>query len=192
MPDAVAISAPVFDADGRAVAALTISGIASRYARERLVADALAVRAVAEAISVDLGYPPPADSGLDDPASAARRALEAMCDDRLGAGGRAGVARARPEPGSGHVRRPAAHPGQALGAALLPDGEHHRGDREREQHRRQHVDLDRDPALRGAEDVEREGDRGPGVEVRDHEVVDREREGEQRGRDDRRRRAAAG
>jgi DNA-binding IclR family transcriptional regulator len=88
VPDAVAISAPVFDAEGRVAAALTISGIASRYGRERLVADALAVRRVAEAISVDLGYPPPADPGLDDPASAARRALEIMCDaaaERTGA-----------------------------------------------------------------------------------------------------------
>ena len=43
VPDAVAISAPVFDASGRVVAALTIGGIASRYEREALVADALAV-----------------------------------------------------------------------------------------------------------------------------------------------------
>ena len=79
VPDAVAISAPVRDAEGRTVAALTISGIASRYGRERLLSDALAVRRVAEAISVDLGYPPPADSRLEDPASAASRALETMC-----------------------------------------------------------------------------------------------------------------
>ena len=52
---------------------------------------------------------------------------------------------------------------------------------DREQHRREHVDLDRDPALGGAEDVEREGDRRPRVEVRDDEVVDREREGERGG-----------
>ena len=32
-------------------------------------------------------------------------------------------------------------------------------DRDEEEHRRQHVDLDRDAALRGAEDVEREGHR---------------------------------
>ena len=79
VPDAVAISAPVSDAEGRTVAALTISGIASRYGRERLLSDALALRRVAEAISVDLGYPPPADSRLEDPASAASRALETMC-----------------------------------------------------------------------------------------------------------------
>ena len=80
VPDAVAISAPVFDAAGRAVAALTISGSATRYRRDQLTEDALAVRGVAEAISVDLGYPPPAGDDLDDPASPARRALEAMCD----------------------------------------------------------------------------------------------------------------
>ena len=87
VPDAVAISAPVRDAEGRTVAALTISGIASRYGRERLLSDALAVRRVAEAISVDLGYPPAADSGLEDPESAARRALETIC---VTAAGRAG------------------------------------------------------------------------------------------------------
>lgn len=80
VPDAVAISAPVREADGRAVAALTISGIASRYHRERLIADALAVRRVAAEISVDLGYPPPAGSGLGEPGSRAMRALETMCD----------------------------------------------------------------------------------------------------------------
>jgi DNA-binding IclR family transcriptional regulator len=89
VPDAVAISAPVRDAAGATVAALTISGIASRYGRERLLADALAVRRVAEAISVDLGYPPPAGPGPDDPAGAARRALETMCDVAAGRAGRA-------------------------------------------------------------------------------------------------------
>jgi IclR family transcriptional regulator, acetate operon repressor len=83
VPDAVAISAPVFDPEGRAVAALTISGIASRYSRERLVADSVAVREVAQAISVDLGYPPPAGPGLNDPSAAPRRALETMADAAL-------------------------------------------------------------------------------------------------------------
>ena len=55
VPDAVAISAPVFDAGGRVVAALTIGGIASRYERERLVADASAVMRVAATISAELG-----------------------------------------------------------------------------------------------------------------------------------------
>lgn len=80
VPDAVAISAPVFDADGRSVAALTISGIASRYERERLTDDALAVRKVAEAVSADLGHRPDAPSELADPGSRARRALDTQCD----------------------------------------------------------------------------------------------------------------
>jgi len=80
VPDAVAISAPVFDADGRAVAALTISGIASRYSRERLTADALAVTRVAESISVEAGFRPPETSDLADPHSPERGALETMCD----------------------------------------------------------------------------------------------------------------
>jgi DNA-binding IclR family transcriptional regulator len=80
VPDAVAISAPVFDADGRAVAALTISGIASRYARERLIEDALAVRQVAEEISAALGCRPSGRPELADPGGSARRALIAMCE----------------------------------------------------------------------------------------------------------------
>ena len=56
VPDAVAISAPVFDASGRVVAALTIGGIASRYERDALVADALAVMEAATEISAELGY----------------------------------------------------------------------------------------------------------------------------------------
>jgi IclR family transcriptional regulator, acetate operon repressor len=56
VPDAVAISAPVFDAGGRAVAALTISGVASRYEAERVDEDSVAVRRAADAISADLGW----------------------------------------------------------------------------------------------------------------------------------------
>jgi DNA-binding IclR family transcriptional regulator len=56
VPDAVAISAPVFDAGARAVAALTISGVASRYESEREEEDAAAVRRYADAISGDLGH----------------------------------------------------------------------------------------------------------------------------------------
>jgi DNA-binding IclR family transcriptional regulator len=55
VPDAVAISAPVFDAGGRAVAALTISGVASRYEPGRVEEDAAAVKRYADAISADLG-----------------------------------------------------------------------------------------------------------------------------------------
>ncbi|HEX2435606.1 MAG TPA: IclR family transcriptional regulator [Solirubrobacterales bacterium] len=55
VPDAVAISAPVVDAGGRAVAALTISGVASRYEPKQKKRDAAAVKRYADAISADLG-----------------------------------------------------------------------------------------------------------------------------------------
>lgn len=58
VPDAVAISAPVFDAGGRAVAALTISGVASRYQADRVDEDSRAVRDAAEAVSLELGWDP--------------------------------------------------------------------------------------------------------------------------------------
>jgi DNA-binding IclR family transcriptional regulator len=83
VPDAVAISAPVFDPDGRAVAALTISGIASRYPRERLIADALRVREVAQVISVDLGHAPGAAPDFEDSSGAALPALEWMADNAV-------------------------------------------------------------------------------------------------------------
>ena len=85
VPDAVAISAPVFDAEGRAAAALTISGIASRY--EPRPADHRRARGQARG-GADLG-------GAGQPArrtarsraadeitvagTPARLALEAMC-----------------------------------------------------------------------------------------------------------------
>jgi DNA-binding IclR family transcriptional regulator len=72
--EAVAISAPVHDAEGRVVAALTISGIASRYEPERLVADAVAVRRVAELISAELGGS--RGNGADP---AGDQALERLC-----------------------------------------------------------------------------------------------------------------
>ena len=69
-----------------------------------------------------------------------------------------------------------------LRAALLPHGDEHHRHREQEDHRRDHVDLRRDRHARGAPDEQRERDRRAGVEVRDHEVVDRQREREQRRR----------
>jgi DNA-binding IclR family transcriptional regulator len=68
VPDAVAISAPVFDAGGRAVAALTISGVASRYEADRVDEDSAAVRRAADAISADLGW----DRAGGEPVGAAR------------------------------------------------------------------------------------------------------------------------
>jgi IclR family transcriptional regulator, acetate operon repressor len=64
VPDAVAISAPVFDASGRAAAALTISGVASRYEPERVEEDSAAVKRYAEAISKDLGREPAAEQAV--------------------------------------------------------------------------------------------------------------------------------
>ena len=53
------------------------------------------------------------------------------------------------------------------------------GQRDDEDNGTEDVDLRRHPALRGAPDEERERHLRAGVEVRDHEVVDREREREQ-------------
>jgi IclR family transcriptional regulator, acetate operon repressor len=83
--DAVALSAPVFDAGGRGVAALTIGGIASRYERESLVADALSLVEVAATISSELGYRASpervaARRALAVADSRSRKELERMCD----------------------------------------------------------------------------------------------------------------
>ena len=78
VPDAVAISAPIFDASSRAVAALTISGIASRYEPGRLSEDARAVQEVAAAISAELGHRPA--EGGEFARRAADEALEKQCE----------------------------------------------------------------------------------------------------------------
>lgn len=57
VPGAVAISAPVFTASGQTVAALTISGVAVRWDRARLIEAAVAVRDAAETASARLGGP---------------------------------------------------------------------------------------------------------------------------------------
>lgn len=84
VPDAVAISAPVFDAEGRVVAALTIGGIASRYERDSLLADALSVVDAAAGISAELGYRAGPERSktreqLATEGSRARTALEEIC-----------------------------------------------------------------------------------------------------------------
>jgi IclR family acetate operon transcriptional repressor len=84
VPDAVAISAPVFDAEGRVVAALTIGGIASRYERDALVAHALAVIEAAAGISAELGHRTGPEQTktreqLSTEGSRARAALDEMC-----------------------------------------------------------------------------------------------------------------
>ena len=82
--DAVALSAPVFDAGGRGVAALTIGGIASRYERDALVAHALAVIEAAAGISAELGHRTGPEQvktqeQLATEGSRARVALDEMC-----------------------------------------------------------------------------------------------------------------
>ena len=135
------------------------------------------MRETAGEISAELGTGPRAD---EDEQQAAREALEEICKQAWeGAEERAAPDRPRLS------RRRQADPGPGSGAALAIRSarrccqtEQHHPTTAREQHRREHVDLDGDPPLRGAEDVEREGDGRPGVEVGDDEVVDREGEGE--------------
>lgn len=84
--DAVAVAAAVFDAQGAAVAAVTISGIASRYEPARLIDDAVAVHRTAALITGELGGPAPAADDLERPGTPARTALESMCDRAWDAG----------------------------------------------------------------------------------------------------------
>jgi IclR family transcriptional regulator, acetate operon repressor len=81
----IAVSAPVFDAHGRCAAALTISGVASRWCRDRMFIAGQAVGAAAEAVSMELGYRAvpagPRAADLKDPASEPYRLLSGMCDE---------------------------------------------------------------------------------------------------------------
>ena len=74
----------MFDADGRAAAALTISGIASRYEPSAWSPTRSRSGASAAAISAELGSP---DQGAErsedeiaEPGSAARLTLQSMCE----------------------------------------------------------------------------------------------------------------
>jgi DNA-binding IclR family transcriptional regulator len=84
VPEAIAVSAPVFGGDGRLACALTVSGVASRWSLERTLAAALAVQAVAERASREAGYRPaddaPTSVELGDPGSDAHAALGEQCD----------------------------------------------------------------------------------------------------------------
>jgi DNA-binding IclR family transcriptional regulator len=84
VPEAVAVSAPIFDGSGAVLCALTLSGVASRFDRGRLLLAAQAVKAAAEAISVEFGYVPapgePRAEQLLDPTSEAYALLTEMCD----------------------------------------------------------------------------------------------------------------
>jgi DNA-binding IclR family transcriptional regulator len=54
--DAVAVSAPLRDRNARVVAAVTVSGVASRFGREELLATVRATGECAAAISRELGW----------------------------------------------------------------------------------------------------------------------------------------
>jgi DNA-binding IclR family transcriptional regulator len=85
VPEAVAISAPLFNVTGAAVAALTISGVASRFDEQGLIRHAQVVKARAAEISRALGFRDeraPADGkprGIDVLESEEYASLRAMC-----------------------------------------------------------------------------------------------------------------
>jgi DNA-binding IclR family transcriptional regulator len=83
--ESVAISAPVFAEGGRLATALTISGIASRWDRERMLEAAVAVKEAAEEISRQLGYLPPPGapraSDLAQPESQPAQSIGRLFDD---------------------------------------------------------------------------------------------------------------
>jgi DNA-binding IclR family transcriptional regulator len=85
VPEALAIAAPIFDRDGGLCYALTISGVASRWDRERTMAGARAVKASAEALSRESGYRPPDDApvaaDLEKPRSEPATVLREFCDE---------------------------------------------------------------------------------------------------------------
>jgi DNA-binding IclR family transcriptional regulator len=85
VPDAIAVSAPVFDGEGRVACALTVSGVVSRWDRELTLAACRTVKAAAERVSRDVGYRPhegePTAAALEDPCSEAFGALEEQCDE---------------------------------------------------------------------------------------------------------------
>ncbi len=84
VPDAIAVSAPIFDGQNRAVGALTVSGVASRWDRARMFIAGQAVKQAAEAISREVGYhlspDAPTAEQLSDPDSEPYLLLSQMCD----------------------------------------------------------------------------------------------------------------
>jgi DNA-binding IclR family transcriptional regulator len=85
VPEAIAISAPLFDMTRSVVAALTISGVASRFDEEGLIRHAQATKVRAAEISRALGFrdeQAPNERqprGIDDPESEEGAMLRAMC-----------------------------------------------------------------------------------------------------------------
>jgi DNA-binding IclR family transcriptional regulator len=85
VPEAIAISAPIFDSRGEADCALTVSGLSSRWDAGRMMVAAQAVKEAAESVSHDAGYQPtagePTAAMLGDPASEPYALVAAMCND---------------------------------------------------------------------------------------------------------------
>ena len=79
------MSAPLFDARHHLVGALTISGVASRWNRDRMFLAGQAVKQAAEEISRELGHHAPPDATaaaqLQDPDSRVYRLFSEMCDE---------------------------------------------------------------------------------------------------------------
>lgn len=85
VPEALAISAPIFDGDGKAVNALTISGLASRWDRDRTFFAAQAVKDSGDAVSREIGHhllsaQASTANALKDPDSEPYGLLSEMCD----------------------------------------------------------------------------------------------------------------
>lgn len=82
--EAIAIAAPIFAEGGRLAAALTISGVASRWDRDRILEAAVAVKEAAEWISRQLGQVPPPEApraaDLARPESEPARNLAQLAD----------------------------------------------------------------------------------------------------------------
>jgi DNA-binding IclR family transcriptional regulator len=95
VPEAVAISAPIFDRSGRLCYALTISGVASRWDRERVLLAGQVVKEAAELISRESGYRLDADepsaADLKDPGSEPYALLDESCGRIFAVGARVGA-----------------------------------------------------------------------------------------------------
>lgn len=85
VPDAIAISAPIFDSHGEVVCALTVSGPSSRWDAGRMMVAAQAVKEATESVSHDAGYHAtagePTAAMLGDPGSEPYALVAAMCND---------------------------------------------------------------------------------------------------------------
>lgn len=100
--ESIAVAAPIFNRFGDVECTLTLSGVASRFDRDRMLLAAQAVKDNAAAISLELGYVPARDEpraeDLRNPDSDLYHLLGQMCDKAWGS--QSGSA-------AGEVNRPA-------------------------------------------------------------------------------------